>query len=529
MKTINKSRLKSIEGLYILAATAVCFSCSQTKTTLIDPPIPSLAPEYSSYIINNDTGGKITLNSGTTITIPAKAIVDSIGNPVKGNVEIRYREFHDAASIFLSGIPMHFNDNGKNKNFQTAGMFDIYAAQNGKNMKIGSGKNINVSLGSFTDGNDYDFWYLDQNAGSWKYTSRSDADSNITKIERKKEIDKLQNVLQSSIKIPFDSSYFVFNYNSILDIYYNEDYFRLYERHDKDKPKVISKAQKYGLQWYDICPNEYIVYHGLWVSGGLMVWKMQPDIKFPDWADGSSYQNKNNDNSGYYISSALKNIKGYNYTISLYLVKWWHLYNNDGAYIKYCRDTIKSFSTRIEAVMPLKILFAFTPEYLTKNYDEAMKKMLEEQERLKQEADFLRTASINQFGIYNYDRFLKDSNNIIINAVFEFNITFNNELVDINTVFCITGDNRSVIKYHEREWDKVAIFPGVKAKFLAVLPGSAIAVFSVQRYLKINTDSLRAIENPEYSFNMKALPGTVSSEECFRKDLIDYQIFNKFN
>ncbi len=51
--------------------------------------------------MNAEEGGVLTFPSGTKLEIPANAFLDAQGNPVTGKVEIAYREFHDAGTIFI--------------------------------------------------------------------------------------------------------------------------------------------------------------------------------------------------------------------------------------------------------------------------------------------------------------------------------------------------------------------------------------------------------------------------------------------
>lgn len=57
--------------------------------------------------------------------------------------------------------------------------------------------------------------------------------------------------------------------------------------------------------------------------------------------------------------------------------------------------------------MPLKLLYAYSPKYLKKNYDEAMQKIEEEKDRLELDAKVYRTFQTNRFGILNYDALYK--------------------------------------------------------------------------------------------------------------------------
>ena len=67
--------------------------------------------------------GRIRIAAEAGEKIPMDWAVDKNGQPIKGEVEIAYREFHNAAEIIASGIPM--TDKTGEKYMQTAGMFEV--------------------------------------------------------------------------------------------------------------------------------------------------------------------------------------------------------------------------------------------------------------------------------------------------------------------------------------------------------------------------------------------------------------------
>jgi len=77
-------------------------------------------------------GGVYEYGNGSKITVPARAFVYEDGSEVTGEVELKYREFHDFVDFFL------------------------HAEQNGRPLRINSGKDIDVQLASDiqVDGNE---------------------------------------------------------------------------------------------------------------------------------------------------------------------------------------------------------------------------------------------------------------------------------------------------------------------------------------------------------------------------------------
>lgn len=172
------------------------------------PPFEKVNVPFQSFKIDAEKGGVIDISSGTRITIPVNAFLDKNGNSVEGEVSIQYREFHSAADIIASGIPMAYNSDNQKGSFKSAGMFEINGTQNNEDIFIDKNKSLNVEMASYTGGNDFSFYSLDEN-GNWKTEGKSDA------IENKRKTEALQTVksrLPVKPKNPLDDKkYFEFD------------------------------------------------------------------------------------------------------------------------------------------------------------------------------------------------------------------------------------------------------------------------------------------------------------------------------
>lgn len=137
------------------------------ESPMVRPPMPGANIPYKSFTVDASQGATWIAPSGSVITVPAGIFVDAQGNPVNGKVDIKYREFHDAADIILSGITMKYNENGAHEDFQTAGMMEILGSQGEAPVYIAKGEEIDVRMASFTKGDDYNLYFLDPQKG-WK-------------------------------------------------------------------------------------------------------------------------------------------------------------------------------------------------------------------------------------------------------------------------------------------------------------------------------------------------------------------------
>ena len=134
----------------------------------------NITPAFSDFdvmpqtlTVKGNDAQTLHLSSGSSIDVPEAAFVDEKGTPITGDVDIAFREFHNAAEIIASGIPMKvFSKNGKEEWMQTAGMYEINGSQNGQPVFVAPGKSLNVNLVSEVDG-EYDFWKYNDGAGNW--------------------------------------------------------------------------------------------------------------------------------------------------------------------------------------------------------------------------------------------------------------------------------------------------------------------------------------------------------------------------
>ncbi len=112
----------------------------------ISPPLQNIKPSFANNRIDASKGGVYTHANGSRISVPAEAFVDQHGQPLSGEVDIKYREMHDFVDFFLSGIPMDYDSAGVKYQLESAGMVEIYAEQNGERVQIAPGKAFDVEL-----------------------------------------------------------------------------------------------------------------------------------------------------------------------------------------------------------------------------------------------------------------------------------------------------------------------------------------------------------------------------------------------
>ncbi|ABG58347.1 hypothetical protein [Cytophaga hutchinsonii] len=140
------------------------------------------------------------------------------------------------------------------------------------------------------------------------------------------------------------------------------------------------------------------------------------------------------------------------------------------------------------------------------------KEIKNEVKRADQEAKLLRSFEINNFGIYNWDRFYKDSNALSVHAT----IDLGNSVTEFNhvTLFLITGKDRNVVvKYYVSTLNKFCFVPEDHNMLLAILPDDRIAVFEEGKFRALDIEKLK--KDNAYTFNMTIL------EEQASRTLLD--------
>jgi hypothetical protein len=131
-------------------------------------PLPEANIPLQDFQWLAQEGKRFSLANGTTIDIPAAAVVDAEGEQVNGLVTLSYREFHGVEDVFLSGLRMRTSENGQDAVLRSAGMMEIRAHKNGEELYMAPGKEIRVSMASYTQGA-YNLYHYDEQAEHWDF------------------------------------------------------------------------------------------------------------------------------------------------------------------------------------------------------------------------------------------------------------------------------------------------------------------------------------------------------------------------
>lgn len=142
-----------------------------TKRT-IAPPLANVNVGYQEYKVSPNTGGTISYPTGTKIRFQPNSFVDKNGAPVTGNVDVKYREMHDAVDFFLAGVPMEYDSAGQTYIFESAGMMEVAAFVNGEVVYLDKNKPMQVEMASTENATSYNLYHFDTEAGNWIYQGK---------------------------------------------------------------------------------------------------------------------------------------------------------------------------------------------------------------------------------------------------------------------------------------------------------------------------------------------------------------------
>lgn len=135
----------------------------------ISEPFSNLKLKPQIFKVSAVKATIINLKNGSKIQFPENCFVDKNGKLIKGEVEIKWNEYHSLTDILLSGITMKYDSLGTNQDLISGGMFTIDGSQNNNSIEIAPNKEVKVDIASINDTPCMNFYELDTNKGTWKY------------------------------------------------------------------------------------------------------------------------------------------------------------------------------------------------------------------------------------------------------------------------------------------------------------------------------------------------------------------------
>lgn len=158
------SRLGKAAAIVVfIVFSGLAYLISTNNTKLEEQAVKSpfknqnIQKSFEKWQIDVSEAKTVYLPSGSKINIPAYSFVDEIGNPIRGKVDVSYRELQNTSDLIASGYPMILN----NQALESGGTFEIRGKQNGKPVYIAHDKKIEINLASKHGGKNLHNYFLE--------------------------------------------------------------------------------------------------------------------------------------------------------------------------------------------------------------------------------------------------------------------------------------------------------------------------------------------------------------------------------
>lgn len=136
-------------------------------TAFIQPPIKNATIPFKEFAVDAEKGDTLFYHTGSIILFPPNAFIDKNGNPIKGNVNVTYREFTDPMDFYLSGIPMNYDSSGKQYTFESSGMCEIIAHKDGLPVFVNPKNKPEIFFATQISSPKHNLYYLDSTQNNW--------------------------------------------------------------------------------------------------------------------------------------------------------------------------------------------------------------------------------------------------------------------------------------------------------------------------------------------------------------------------
>lgn len=136
---------------------------------LISPAFPGVKVPSETQSMDPAKGDTLKFALGAEVRVPANALVNAKGEAVEGTVDIRFRQYVDPLDMAIAGINMQYDSAGSSFTFESAGMCEVRAFQNGQEVFLKEGARLGMDLPSPSAESDYNLYVYDTVRQRWTY------------------------------------------------------------------------------------------------------------------------------------------------------------------------------------------------------------------------------------------------------------------------------------------------------------------------------------------------------------------------
>jgi len=370
---------------------------------------PVFASSPEEFKLRGTHARLLRTEQGTRIHIPSDAFVNkATGDQIQGDVVLTFKEYHTQGEILASGIPMiYINPDGDTIQFESAGMFDIRAFQDGMELELAEEKVIEVELATEAGGT-FEFYAFNEGEKNWELKdTECNPIPNPYIPKQKMELEKLE----------------------------------------EETPETPKKLIEYtpGDPLFDV--KRYGAHDQVLDALNGVFWKFTGDSTQIDPSKDNAKFNRN------YDFVELRPVDS----------------SEVREYNMIFRNETEEVVVRAAPIFQGKLLTRENERMarILNQIDYAMRTKAQIEAELKQEKSLMRMMNIDGMGIYNYDRQWKDDGAVPFLADF----TFEGEQLDENVaVYLLPKEKNCVIKYTPMTFNQFRINPSESNRMLAVLP-----------------------------------------------------------
>jgi hypothetical protein len=134
------------------------------------PPSAGLEPKFTSVTVHSEKSNCVVFPEGYTVKIARGSLINAKGEAVNGDLQLHLRDLTSVYSLVFSGVPMAYDTAGTSELLMTAGMFELYAEQNGEELFLRPGYTIDIELPSPDGSPGYNLYYFNEENSSWEFS-----------------------------------------------------------------------------------------------------------------------------------------------------------------------------------------------------------------------------------------------------------------------------------------------------------------------------------------------------------------------
>lgn len=147
----------------------------------IEPLMPLVDKQREHFNVDASKAIDIRTKEGWTVHIDSGSIIDLMGNPVLGPVDVTCRAFFTPTEAIASGIPMFVGHGDDAVHMESAGMYEVLAMKDGQPLGLAPGRGITIQRAvEGLPGPGYNDFMLDPVTGQWRDEGHTAATAPMT-------------------------------------------------------------------------------------------------------------------------------------------------------------------------------------------------------------------------------------------------------------------------------------------------------------------------------------------------------------